>query len=90
MELIIAYNNDSFLEKLKENLPNFVTLTAYSENKRLERKKAFALKGSWSARKTPFVLFKDDDLDVKVFYSEDNSCTVENIVNYITDYIKSL
>lgn len=88
MELIIAYNDDSFLEELKENLPDFVTLTAYSENKRLERKKAFALKGSWSARKIPFALFKDDDLDVKVFYSEDNSCSVENIITYVRGYIK--
>ena len=88
MELIVAYNEDSFLEKLKENLPEFVTLVAYSENKRLERKKAFALKNSWSARKTPFVLFKDADLDIKVFYSEDNSCTVENIITYVREYIK--
>ena len=81
MELIIAYNEDSFLEELKENLPDFVTLTAYSENKRLERKKAFALKGSWSARKTPFALLRNDNIDLKVFYSEDNSCTIDNIIS---------
>ena len=88
MELIIAYNDDSFLEKLKQELPENVILTAYSENKRLERKKAFALKSSWSARQTPFTLFKDDDLDIKVFYSEDNSCTIENIITYVRGYIK--
>jgi len=81
LELIIAYNDDSFLEELKENLPDFVTLTSYSENKRLERKKAFALKGSWSARKTPFALLRNDNIDLKVFYSEDNSCTIDNIIS---------
>lgn len=81
MELIIAYSDDSFLKELKENLPEYVTLTAYSENKRLERKKAFALKGSWSAKKTPFALLRDDNIDLKVFYSEDNSCTIDNIIS---------
>ena len=69
------------MEELKENLPEFITLIAYSENKRLERKKAFALKGSWSARETPFALLRDDDMELKAFYSEDNSCTIDNIIS---------
>ena len=80
MELIIAYKDESFIEELKQQLPNYVILTSYSENKRTERNKAFALKSSWGARQTPFALLKDDDLDLKVFYTEDNSCTIENII----------
>ena len=78
MELIVAYNNDEFFEELVNNLS--IKVTGYSENKRTERKKAFDLKGSWSARKTPFALLKEDDVALRAFYSEDNSCTVNNII----------
>ena len=53
-----------------------------------ERKKAFGLKGSFSARLSPFaVLYNSENNPVRAFYSEVNECTLDNIINNLNKYL---
>ena len=94
--LSITYNNDSkeffhgISELLKDNYPQ-VTLSEYNESVFKSRNKAFKLKGGWSARKTPFALITDEEGNpLKVFYSEAEECTIDNIKFYLDTLITSL
>lgn len=81
MILKLAYNNASS-NLVKELNPT----EAYNEDVFKERKDAFALKGSWGAKLTPFAILVDDSgKAVKGFYSEVKECTVENIKRYMNN-----
>lgn len=81
MVLKVAYNDNS--KGLVESLH---PTESYNEDLFKERKDAFALKGAWGARKTPFaILYTDDGIPVKGFYSEVGECTVDNIKNYLNE-----
>jgi hypothetical protein len=85
MELTIIINNDCLYlyEELKNQIdPNKVTLKCYNEDVYKERQKAFKVKGGYGARQTPFAVATLEG-PLKAFYSEDGSCTVENIINYL-------
>ena len=65
-----------------------VDFIAYHEGLLKERRKAFMLKGGYSAKLTPFaVLFDLDRNPIKAFYSEVGECTVKNIKQYIDQFI---
>lgn len=86
MVIKLAYNNDceNLFYDLTKALPENVSLEAYNESLYKERKKAFKIKGGFSARATPFaVLYNDENKAIKAFYSEDSSCTLDNILNSI-------
>ena len=89
----IAYNDDSefLVKKLQEVIPSkytFIKLESYQEEVFKERKKAFKLKGSYSARKSPFaVLIDNDNVVVHAFYTESGDCTFENIINTLNEYV---
>lgn len=87
MEIIAVYSDSKFIEDLQENLKNIVSIESYSENIFSEKKKAIMIKSSWGSRQSPFVLIKDDGKAIKAFYSEDNSCTLENILSYVGSLI---
>ena len=89
MILTICYNDscesfENVLHQLiEENFSN-ITVISYNESFYDEKKKAFKIIGGYSARMTPFVLLTEDDKKyIKVFYSEDNSCTIDNIIKFI-------
>ena len=51
-----------------------------------DRKKAFKLKGSCSAKLNPFcAIYKDDNTLIKAFYSEAKECTFNNIKTFIDE-----
>lgn len=79
--------DDQFLKDLQEQLD--IKITAYSEKVYSEKKKAYALKSSWSARITPFALLSDDSVPIKAFYSEAGECTPNNIITFVTKYERS-
>ena len=88
MTLELAYNNDILdFKKQLENLATIysVTIKAYNESHYLEKKKAYRLKGGYSARLTPFALFKDNNHEIP-FYSESNECTLDNISEILNRY----
>lgn len=93
MTLKVAYNDNStsLVKKLEEVIPSkyaFVKLEAYQEELFKERKKAFKLKGGFSARKSPFAVLTDEDNKVvKAFYSESEDCNYENIINTLNEFI---
>ena len=67
---------------------NLVELIGLHENILKERKKAFKVKGGYSARKSPFaVLYDMDKNPVKAFYTEANECTVDNIEKTLDSFI---
>lgn len=94
IKLKIAYNDNSegLIKELKKIIPSkytFIELETYQEEVFKERKKAFKLKGGFSARKSPFAVLTDEEIKkiIKVFYSESNECTLENIVKTLNEYV---
>lgn len=88
MTIELAYNNDilDFKKQLEDLASNYsVTVKAYNESHYLEKKKAYRLKGCYSARLVPFVLFKDNNHEIP-FYSESNECTLDNISEILNRY----
>lgn len=93
MNLKFAYNNDSEIlfrqvqDNISEKYP-LIIVEGFHENLMKERKKAFGLKGSFSARLSPFaVLYDSENNPVKAFYSEVNECTLDNIINNLNKYL---
>lgn len=92
MILKIAYNDASIslVQNLKFIIKEFpmINLEIYQEEIFKERKKAFKLKGAFSARQTPFaVLYNNEKVPVIVFYSESNDCNFENIISKLKEFI---
>lgn len=87
-------NSQNFLHELTEVIKTEypeVELNSFHEGLLKERKKAFALKGGYSARKTPFaVLFDIDRNPLKAFYTEATECTVENIKFHLDWFINQV
>lgn len=92
MILKIAYDDDStpLVTKLKEMIPDkfpLLKLESYHEELFTERKKAFKLKGGFSARHNPFAVLIDNDSNpVRAFYSESGDCTKEEIIKTLTNF----
>ena len=92
MLLKIAYNDDSerLIKQLKDYIKDFplIELEAYHEQIFKERKKAFALKGEWGTRQSPFaILIDNDNIPVVAFYSERCECTLDKIIEALKSYI---
>lgn len=68
-----------------ENYPE-IKVEKYNENNYHERKKAFRIKGGYSARMTPFMLLLTDNKEyIKAFYSEDKGCTLDNLIKILNN-----
>lgn len=93
MILKVAYDDSSEkffkdLTILVENNYPLLKIEGFHENKLKERSKAFKLKGGFSARKNPFaVLFDDDNIPVKAFYTEANECVLLDIAKGLDSFI---
>lgn len=73
---------------LRAFIPN-VNVEIYDENVCSKtRKKALQTKNMFGAKLVPFIGVYVDKKMVKGFYSEDLSCTTENILNYLIDTMK--
>lgn len=91
--LKIAYNDNSedLVKELEKLIPSkypSVNLESFHENLFKERKKAFKLKGGYSARKSPFAILADvDNNPISVFYSESNDCTLNKIEEVLNNFV---
>lgn len=89
----VVYDDSSelFFNDLKELIEAkyaLIEIIGFHENILKERKKAFKLKGGFSAKKNPFVAFFDpESVPVKAFYSEANECTIDNIKKVLDSFI---
>lgn len=92
MILKVAYddNSENLIKGLKEFLIDYplIELEAYHEQVFKERKKAFALKGEWGTRQSPFaILIDNDNIPVVAFYNERCECTLDKIIEALKSYI---
>ena len=88
MILKVAYDDNSqhLVDELKKVLYPLVELQTYHEGLFKERKNAFKLKRGFSARHTPFAVLIDNDAAlVMAFYSEANTCTIEEIMKALNN-----
>ena len=87
--LEITFNNDceDFKSKIVDLVANYPNLVfhAYNEWHYKEKQKAYKLKGGYSARMTPFALFRDNTHTIP-FYSESDDCTIDNIEEILNHY----
>ena len=87
--LEITFNNDceDFKSKIVDLVANYPNLVfhAYNEWHYKEKQKAYKLKGGYSARMTPFALFRDNTHTIP-FYSESGDCTIDNIKENLNHY----
>lgn len=91
LKLAYSENSTKLAQDLKDYLVNYPLLKfeSYDEQTMSERKKAFGLKGEWGAKLTPFAVLIDDELDKPLigFYSENNGCTFEKIIDALSNCI---
>lgn len=93
MEFKISYNNNSidFVNEIKTILSNefpLIDVKTFNENTYSEKKKSYRHKNSFGAKMCPFSTLTDNDKRVvAAFYSENNKCTVDNIISYLKKVI---
>ena len=91
--LEVAYDDNSLkffsdLRHIIEEKYPLVHLEGYNESSIKYQKKAFALKGHWAAKKTPFAIMCDaEGIPIIGFYSEVNECKVDNILKHLDSFI---
>lgn len=69
-----------------KNIFKDLNIEVFNESFYNEKKKAFKVKGGYSARMIPFALLTNDKKYVKAFYSEDQGCTIDAIINFLKQY----
>ena len=87
MVLELSYTDSNFKKQVEDLVTKYPKLTfnAYDESHFQEKKKAFKLKGGYSARLSPFAVFKDAKHTIP-FYSESHDCTIDNISEILNRY----
>lgn len=95
MILNICYNDKcvDFLKEITnlclEEFPD-IKILQYDENHYKDKKKAYKIKGGYSARMTPFMLLTNNEKKyIKAFYSEDKGCTLDNLKQFLNNYYES-
>jgi hypothetical protein len=85
-DVYIVYNDTSFIKKFGDTSLKVSPFFHFiDETTRQGKKEAFALKGHWGTRMTPFIICFDKETPVKAFYSE----TGENIIQSLIDYLNA-
>lgn len=89
MLLKIVYNSETDYQFFK-NLASFlaersIDYEEYDVRYIKDKKKAFKVKGAFSARIDPFIGIYQDDKPIKGFYSEANECNYDNVIKWIND-----
>lgn len=92
MILKIAYNDDSqeMVNELSELIFKqypLIEVNTFHEQIYKERKKAFELKSTWGTRLSPFAILIDEK-PICAFYSEENKCNKEQILETISEHYK--
>lgn len=86
LTLYVCYNDKckEFPKQIQDEYPELNVIT-YNENHYAEKKKAYKIKGGYSARMTPFILaLGKDNSFKKAFYSEDHGCTLEKVKEWLS------
>lgn len=81
-DIFVIYNDESQIKRIENISPIFHFIDSMS---RKGKKKAWEIKSHWAAKLDPFILIKDGDKVVKVFYSE----TGEDVIGSLIDYLNN-
>lgn len=90
LKLVYDDNSETLAKELKDSISKFplVQMETYHEEIFKERKKAFKIKGGFSARHNPFAVLLDNNSNpVRAFYSESGDCTKEEIIKTLTNFV---
>lgn len=81
MDVLVVYKEPEEIKDLdmSSDKVNWIT---YDEGNYHEKRKAIMTKAHYAARKTPFVVVKEDDKEVVVWYSE-----VDDVVKCLNKYL---
>lgn len=84
LKLKLVYNTDSkqLLDSLNKSLQN-IEIESYLDSYYKDKRKAIQIKASCGTKLSPFAALYNDGVLIKAFYSEDNSCVADNIINFI-------
>lgn len=78
---------DAFKDALSTMNGYVFNFETYDVNHYKERKKAFKIKGSCSARENPFLaVYDDNDTLIKAFYTEAGECNANHVHTWLQDY----
>ena len=84
MILKVVWDSDcsNFGKQLEESVKDYnVEISLYDMSSK-QKKSGYKVMNVCGARKCPFVSVYNPDL-VKAFYTEDNSCIIDNIIKYL-------
>ena len=86
IDVYIVHNDPSVERKVLDTLckTNFF-LHFIDEGSLKGKKEAFKLKGTWGARKTPFVAVFSNGNIIKAFYSEADDDVIKSLFIYLND-----
>lgn len=86
--VIVVYNDDSQIRRIggAYTLKESPFFTYINESSCKGRKEAFALKGHWGARMTPFAICMDGEKAIKAFYSETGEDVIKSLIDYLNEH----
>lgn len=84
-DVYIVYSDVSFIKKFGGTYSLKVSPFFHfiNETTKEGKKEAYALKGHWGARMTPFAICFDKETPVKAFYSETGNDIIKELINYL-------
>ena len=85
MEAIVVYDNKKdkeLLDLINSKVPIFIDYIDF--NTQNGRKEAYKVKSYWGAKMNPFVVLKEDEKIIKVFYSEKNNA-INQLITFLND-----
>ena len=87
-DVIVVYNDESQIRRIggAYTLKESPFFTYINESSRKGKKEAYALKGHWGARMTPFAICMDGEKAIKAFYSETGEDVIKSLINYLNEH----
>lgn len=85
MNVIVVYDNKKdreYLNLIDSKFPIFIEFINYNTVK--GRKEAFTIKNPWGAKLNPFVVVKEDDKIINVFYSEKQNA-IQQLIDFLNE-----
>ena len=85
MTAIVVYDNKKdreLLDLIDSKFPIFIHYIDF--NTKNGRKEAYTVKSHWAAKLNPFVVVKEDEEIIKVFYSEKDNA-INQLINYLNN-----
>lgn len=76
---------DLYTDIINTVIPTNFFVHYLDENSLKGKRESYKLKNMYGTKTSPFALIKIDGKPIKAFYSEDKSCNLDNIINFIVE-----